>query len=109
MKTNDRNRPLPHKRPSWPAPLSSRSNGIYIIGARDVADFGNVQFYVAIPGYNEPRFYVPIQENVFSYCHKNFDALRPGRLAKYASGMLGAFGLPKYVQNSLAILAKRVS
>ena len=106
---------LPRPLANWYAKRRGQAEGYrnYIYSIRGyrrllaAAGFTDVQFYLAIPSYNAPRFYVPIKENVFAYYHKNFDPLRSGRLARCASWILGSLGLLKYVQNSFAILAKR--
>jgi SAM-dependent methyltransferase len=106
---------LPRPLANWYAKRRGHAEGYrnYIYSIRGyrrllaAAGFTNVRFYLAIPSYNEPRFYVPVKENVFSYYHKNFDPLRSGSLAACANWILGRLGLLKYVQNSFAILAKR--
>jgi hypothetical protein len=106
---------LPRPLANWYAKKQGHAEGYrnYIYSMRGYqkllarAGFRNVQFYLAIPSYNEPRFYVPLRDNVFSHYHKSFNPLRSGRLATCATKTLGALGLLKYVQNSFAILAKR--
>jgi SAM-dependent methyltransferase len=106
---------LPRPLANWYAKRRGQAEGyrnyIYSIrGYRSLlaaGGFTNVQFYLAIPSYDAPRFYVPVKENVFSYYYKNFDPLRSGPLATCASWLLGRLGFLKYSQNSFAILAKK--
>jgi SAM-dependent methyltransferase len=71
------------------------------------AGFSDIQFYLAIPSYNAPRFYLPLKENVFTYYAKNFDPVRSGFPGKAAHWVFARLRLLKYSQNSFAILAKR--
>jgi len=71
------------------------------------AGFRNVEAYLAVPSYNSPRFYLPLDSTVFSYFQKNFNPLRSGRAAACANWTLERLGLLKYVQNSFAILARK--
>lgn len=106
---------LPRPVANWYAKRRGQTEGYrnYIYSIRGyrkllaAAGFQNVQFYLAIPSYNAPRFYVPVKDNVFAYYHQNFDPVRSSRLAACANWTLGRLGLLKYAQNSFAILAKR--
>ena len=71
------------------------------------AGFARTEFYLAVPSYNVPRYYVPLEENIFSYYSANFDSVRSSRLGQSAHWLLGRLRLLKYVQNSYAILAQK--
>jgi SAM-dependent methyltransferase len=106
---------LPRTLAHWYAKRHGQKEGYrnYIYSMRGyrkllaAAGFSNVQFYLAIPSYNAPRYYLPVKENVFSYYRRNFASQRPGRLAACANWIVSQFALLKYMQYSFAILAKR--
>jgi SAM-dependent methyltransferase len=108
---------LPRRLANWFAKRAGQAEGYrnYTYSARGykrllaAAGFTNVQLYLAMPGYEASRMYLPLKENVFSYYHKNFEPLRSGALATVASRVLSGLGLLKYVQNSFVILARKES
>ena len=71
------------------------------------AGFAAPQHYAAVPSYNAPRFYVPLDANVFSYYSANFDPVRSGFAAGAAHRVCGKLGILPYMQNSFIILAKK--
>jgi SAM-dependent methyltransferase len=73
------------------------------------AGFGTPQCYAAIPSYNFPRFYVPMDERIFSYYSANFDPVRSGFLAGVVHWFFGKIGVSQYLQNSFILLAKKES
>jgi SAM-dependent methyltransferase len=68
--------------------------------------FSRIEIYLALPTYNEPRFLIPLRDNVFDYYRRNFTAggMRPrGRVLDWVRRS----GLLKYGEYSFAILARR--
>jgi SAM-dependent methyltransferase len=104
-------RPLAH----WYAKRKGRTQGYrnYVYSFRGYrkllkrAGFTRIEFYLAIPSQELPRFYLPLENNVFSYYSANFDPVRSGRLAKAAHWLLNRLGLLKYLQKSFAIFARK--
>ena len=106
---------LPRPIANWYAKRKGQCEGyrnyLYsILGYRRLlkrAGFADVQFYLAVPSYNAPRFYMPVTENVFAYFSRNFNPNRSGRLAAIVHSMFARLRLLKYLQNSFAILGKK--
>jgi SAM-dependent methyltransferase len=71
------------------------------------AGFTSLQFYVVLPSYRTPRVYLPLEENVFTYYHKNFEPVRSGAVATVATWALSRFRVLKYLQHSFVILARK--
>lgn len=71
------------------------------------AGFAEPQCYAAIPSYNSPRFYVPLDKKVFSYYSANFDPVRSGFLAGAVHWACRKVGVSQYLQNSFVMLAKK--
>lgn len=71
------------------------------------AGFTGHRFLLAMPSYRAPRLYLPVEQNIFSYYHENFEPLRSGLPAKIAHRVLSGLGLLKHLQHSFAILARK--
>jgi SAM-dependent methyltransferase len=106
---------LPRRAANWYAKRKGHSHGYrnYLYSARgyrkllENAGFKSVEPYIAAPSYNVPRFFLPMDETVFSYFSENFNSVRSGRLGKTGHSILARLGLLKYVQNSFALIAKK--
>lgn len=67
------------------------------------AGFSNVEIYLALPSYNHPRFFIPLNDDLFFY-HSRVFAGSSARLSRrLVSSFLQRVGLLKYVQYSYAI------
>jgi FkbM family methyltransferase len=71
------------------------------------AGFATPACYAALPSYNSPRFYVPLDQNVFSYYSANFDPVRSGCAARAVHWVCRKLGISPYLQNSFVMLAKK--
>jgi SAM-dependent methyltransferase/uncharacterized protein YbaR (Trm112 family) len=106
---------LPRPLADWYAKRQGHSEGYraYSYSVRGyrkllaAAGFTNLQFYIVLPSYRTPRVYLPLEENVFTYYHKNFEPLRSGATATVATWALSRLGLLKHLQHSFVILARR--
>jgi SAM-dependent methyltransferase len=68
--------------------------------------FRSVECYLALPSYNNPRFYLPLKDNVFSYFMRNFANEGTG-LRGFARECLSRLGILKHMQYSFALLATK--
>jgi SAM-dependent methyltransferase len=68
--------------------------------------FGSVESYLAIPSYNHPRYYVPLENNVFSYFLHHFAANTTG-MRRVARDFMVRIGLLKHLEYSFAFLATK--
>ena len=71
------------------------------------AGFTAVETYVAVPSYNDPRFLIPLQGNVFSYYARNFDSVHSSRLKEIVHWVLLRTELLQQFEYSFAILARK--
>jgi SAM-dependent methyltransferase len=69
------------------------------------AGFGRVEVYLALPSYNQPRFLIPMENDMFSRYARNFRGGRPGRMRGAVRELLLNLGLLKHLEYSFAILA----
>lgn len=68
--------------------------------------FASVDCYLAIPSYNHPKFYVPLDDRVFSYFLRTFSANATGIRQVIRRFML-RLGLAKHLEYSFALLATK--
>ena len=71
------------------------------------AGFSLVEFYLAVPSYNLPRFLIPLESDVFSYYSRNFKSTHSSRLRTLTRNFLLRLKLLKYFEYSFVILAHR--
>ena len=71
------------------------------------AGFAEVEIYNALPSYNHPRYYLPLDRNVFSYYARAFDGVKRTGLRGLIRSALLRSGLLQYLQYSFAIIARR--
>lgn len=71
------------------------------------AGFTKVEIYNALPSYNHPRYYLPLDRNVFSYYAQAFDGVKRAGLRGLIRSWLLKSGLLQYLQYSFAIIARR--
>jgi hypothetical protein len=79
------------------------------------AGFTRLEFYVAAPSYNHPRFFIPLEGNVFSHYVRASGGVRNDwhrygsrkRFRKMMHDLLLNLGLLKYLEYSFVILAKK--
>jgi methyltransferase family protein len=77
--------------------------------------FSRLEFYVAVPSYNQPRFLIPLEGDVFSYYARTFNRVRIGRTGnplrswprKIAYHLLLNLNILKYLEYSFVILARK--
>jgi SAM-dependent methyltransferase len=69
--------------------------------------FRNIEIYVALPSYNHPRFLVPMRNNVFSHCIRNFYETGRRWPRSLAHRALLRSGALKYLEYSYIILASK--
>lgn len=103
-------RPLAHVYARWRGDRDGYRNYLYSAkGYRKLlqrSGFRSVECYLALPSYNQPRFYVPLQDNVFSYFMHNFTNEALG-LRGVMRECLSALGIFKHMQYSFAVLATK--
>lgn len=58
------------------------------------------------PSYNDPKFYLPLESNVFACMSRNFAASRSG-LRRAVRECLARLGLLQHLEYSFAILATK--
>jgi SAM-dependent methyltransferase len=68
------------------------------------AGFTRLEFYLAIPSYNHPRFLIPLEGNGFSYYARNFTTHSSG-IRKMLHSLLVKLGVMKHCEYSFVILA----
>ncbi|MGA7411564.1 MAG: hypothetical protein WBW33_13870, partial [Bryobacteraceae bacterium] len=68
--------------------------------------FAAVDCYLAIPSYNHPKFYVPLDDQVFSYFLRTFSGSSTG-LRQIVRRFMLRFGLAKHLEYSFALLATK--
>ena len=77
--------------------------------------FSNMEFYVAVPSYNHPRFLIPLKGDVFSHYARISSSLRTElrrhgwkkKLRKLAHDILLNLKILKYFESSFVILARK--
>jgi SAM-dependent methyltransferase len=105
---------LPRRLAQWYARLKGHSgyrNYLYSShGYRKLlhkAGFTRLEFYLALPSYNHPRFLIPLEGNLFSYYSRTFNPGRTNRLREMMRGVLLKLGLLQHLQYSFVILARK--
>ena len=106
---------LPRRLAHWYARTHGLPNGYrnYLYSSRGYrnlmrkAGFGRVKIYIALPIYNHPLFYIPLEGPIFHYYSRNFDSVRSGGLVEKAHWILAKMRLLKYFQGSYAIFATK--
>jgi SAM-dependent methyltransferase len=107
---------LPRRLANWSARKQGCEAGYrnYLYSSRGYdtllrhAGFTSRKVYLAIPDHNAARFYVPLEENIFSYYSVNFDPVRSGVLEQAAHWVLARTHILKYLQtSSFAVLARK--
>jgi SAM-dependent methyltransferase len=68
--------------------------------------FNFVECYLALPSYNHPRFYIPLEDNVVSYFVHHFSATTSGMRSAAREFML-RIGALKHLEYSFALLATK--
>ncbi len=68
--------------------------------------FAAVDCYLAIPSYNHPKFYVPMDDRAFSYFLRTFSANATG-LRQVIRRLMLRLGLAKHLEHSFALLATK--
>jgi SAM-dependent methyltransferase len=71
------------------------------------AGFSAVEIYVALPSYNFPRYFVPLQNAVFNYYSETFNSAGGSRLRGWVRRILVRTGLMKHLEYSFAIIARK--
>ena len=71
------------------------------------AGFSRLELYVAVPSYNQPRFIIPLEEDLFSYYSRSFDVAGPNRLRGAIRRVLSGLNLLQHMQYSYVILARK--
>lgn len=69
--------------------------------------FTRLEFYLAVPSYNHPRFLIPLEGNIFAYYSRNFNSVRRNRLRDIVHGILLKLRLLQQFEYSFVILARR--
>jgi SAM-dependent methyltransferase len=69
--------------------------------------FTDVQIYLAVPSYNHPRYLIPLEQRVFDYFSRTFNATEPGGLRGMLRRLLSRAGLSKYLEYSYVIVARK--
>lgn len=70
------------------------------------AGFAQADVFLALPSYNHPRIFLPLDSRVFSYYSRNFNPQRAGRLRSFAYECLLRAGVLQYMAYSFAIVAR---
>lgn len=71
------------------------------------AGFSRLEFYLAAPSYNYPRFLIPLESAGFSYYSRNFQSAHSSRLRTLTREFLLKLRLLKYFEYSFVILAHK--
>ncbi|MBI2679976.1 MAG: methyltransferase domain-containing protein [Candidatus Solibacter usitatus] len=108
---------LPRPLANWYAKRHGQSQGYrnYLYSSRgyrqllEKTGFTDVEIYVAMPSYNDPRFLVPLKSNVFSYYSQAFNPVRGLSVRNLVRKMLLASGVYQQFQYSFAILARKAT
>jgi hypothetical protein len=69
--------------------------------------FSDVEMYLALPSYNHPRYLIPIEQRLFNYFSRTFNATKPGGLRGMLRRLLIWTGLLKHLEYSHVILAHK--
>jgi len=103
-------RPLAHFYAKWKGDSEGYRNYLYSASGYEKllrqSGFRSVDCYLALPSYNQPKFYVPLQDNLVSYFAHNFDA-KPDGIRKKVRDFLLRAGLLKHLEFSFALLATK--
>lgn len=68
--------------------------------------FRSVECYLALPSYNDPKFYMPLQNNVFSYFARTFSGVAGSPRRRAIKAMLPVT-LLKHLEYSFALMATK--
>jgi SAM-dependent methyltransferase len=71
------------------------------------AGFSSVKCFVALPSYNQPRFLIPIDGNVFSHYARNFTPEPSGFMRKVLREILLRLDLMKHCEYSFVLVARK--
>ena len=104
-------RPLAH----WYARRKGHKDGYrnYLYSSRgyrkllESAGFKNIQCYVALPSYNNPRFLIPIDGDLFSHYIRNFTPQPASAWRKISREILLRLNLMKHCEYSFVLLARK--
>jgi SAM-dependent methyltransferase len=69
--------------------------------------FTRLEFYLALPSYNHPRFLIPMEGNIFSYHIRSCNSGHRNRLREIVYNILLNLRLLKYFEYSFVILARK--
>lgn len=71
------------------------------------AGFSSTEVYLALPSYNHPRFFVPLDNRIFSYYYHQWRDEPSRPLRRYLEAGLQKLGVLKSMEYSFAILARK--
>jgi SAM-dependent methyltransferase len=69
--------------------------------------FRSVEVYLALPSYNHPRFFVPLDAQAHSYYSRNFNAVHTRRPHAILHELMLRTGLLRHCEYSFAIFARK--
>jgi SAM-dependent methyltransferase len=69
--------------------------------------FNKLEFYLALPSYNHPRFLIPLDGEAFSYYCRNFNGLHGNGLRRIVHKILMRLKVLPYLESSFVILARK--
>jgi SAM-dependent methyltransferase len=106
---------LPRKLANWYARRKGQPGGYrnYLYsrsGYRKLlqqAGFSSVEVYLALPSYNHPHFFVPLDEQVYSYYHHQWPGAPSRPLRAALEVVLRKLGVMKEMEYSFAIVARK--
>ncbi len=71
------------------------------------AGFSNIDVYLALPSYNHPRYLIPVDQHLYSYFSRTFNATHTAGLRGWIRSLLNQVGLLKHLQYSFVIMARK--
>jgi SAM-dependent methyltransferase len=69
--------------------------------------FNRIEIYLALPSYNDPRFFIPLKGHTFDYYSRHFLADSTDWRRRWFTKTLSNLGVLKHLQYSFAILARK--
>jgi SAM-dependent methyltransferase len=69
--------------------------------------FNRIEIYLALPTYNDPRFLIPLEDNIFDYYRETFNGGGKQSRKRIALDLARRMGLLKHCEYSFAILARK--
>jgi SAM-dependent methyltransferase len=105
---------LPRRLADWYAKrkgLSGYRNHLYSSrGYRKLLEntgFSSVEAYLALPSYNHPRFFVPLDAQAHAYYSRNFNSVHTRRFHAFLHEMMLRIGVLCHFEYSFAIVARK--